>query len=119
MFVRSEALQLQRPGDPRGSGRATALPAPDAERALETLSTFGYEVVVLAMGASDVDVAPRDWLLTGDADDCRWARRAGARTILVGSDNTEHAGQPDRCDLAVGSVYGAAIEVVIGEPARD
>ncbi len=119
MFVRAEALQLQRPGDRRGGGRATAFPAPDAERALETLTTFGYEVVLLPMGTSDVVVAPRDWLLTDDADDCRWARRAGARTILVGSDGTEHAGQPDRCDLAVGSVYGAAIEVIISEMARD
>ena len=113
MFVRPEALALQRPGDRRSPVERAA---PDADRAIETLQAFGYDVVMLRPGTDEVDLAPRDWLLTADADDCRWARRAGARTVLVGADAAGQAGQPDRCDLAVNSAYGAAIEVVISEP---
>lgn len=114
VFVRTGALALERPGDRRAP--VASLPAPDADRALDTLRAFGYDVVLVPQEAPSADLAPRDWLLTDQADDCRWARRAGARTVLVGADAAEQAGQPDRCDLTVGSVYSAAIEVVIGEP---
>lgn len=114
VYVRAGALALERPGDRRAP--VASLPAPDAERALETLREFGYEVVLMPPDAASADLAPRDWLLTDQPDDCRWARRAGARTVLVGADAAEQAAQPDRCDLTVGSVYGAAIEIVIGEP---
>jgi len=116
VFVRTEALELHRPGDRRRGGRVAATRAPDADRALDTLSAFGYEVVILPAGASAIALAPRDWLLTHALEDCRGARRAGARTILVGTDASDHAGQPDRCDVAVGSVQGAALEVVIADP---
>lgn len=114
VFVRQEALELERPDDRHG--RRSTL-APDAERALETLETFGYEIVVLPPGTGEVDLAPRDWLLTGDASDCRWARRLGARTVLVGADAAVQASHPERCDLTVNSLYGAAIEMVIDAPA--
>jgi hypothetical protein len=113
VFVRPEALALRRPGD---RSAIIERPAPDADRAIDTLEAFGYEVIMLQHGAPETDLAPRDWLLTADADDCRWARRAGGRTVLVGADATEQAGQPDRCDRTVNSVYSAAIEVVISEP---
>lgn len=114
VYVRQEALELERP-DARHGRRSTL--APDAERALETLAAFGYEVVVLPPGTGEVGLEPRDWLLTGDAADCRWARRLGARTVLVGADVTAQASQPERCDLTVNSLYGAAIEMVIDAPA--
>lgn len=113
VHVRPEALGLRRPGDGPGT---TVLPAPDADRALDTLRSFGFEVVLLPAGLEPTAVSPRDWLLTDDAADCRWARRAGARTVLVGAEPASQAGQPERCDVAVGSIYGAAIEVVICEP---
>jgi hypothetical protein len=71
--------------------------------------------VVVPAEAAEVDCAPHDWLLTSEVADCGWARRAGARTVLVGIDATASASQPVRCDIAVGSVYGAAIEVIVGE----
>lgn len=117
VYVRAGALVLERPGDRREP--VAPLPAPDAGRALDTLRAFGFDVIVVPAEASPTELAPRDWLLTDRAGDCRWARRAGARTVLVGADATEQAGQPDRCDLTVGSVYSAAIEVVIGEPRAD
>ena len=113
VFVRQEALELERPDDRQGR-RATL--APDAERALATLEAFGYEIVVVPPGVAEIDLAPRDWLLTGDAGDCRWARRMGARTVLVGADATAQAAQPERCDLTVNSLYSAAIEMVIDTP---
>jgi hypothetical protein len=113
VYVRAGALALERPGDRRAP--VASLPAPDAGRALDTLRAFGFDVVVVPAAAGATDLAPRDWLLTDQADDCRWARRAGARTVLVGADATEQATQPDRCDLTVGNVYNAAIEVVIND----
>lgn len=114
VFVRTGALVLARPGDRRAP--VASLPAPDADRALDTLRAFGYDVVLVPCEERIADLRPHDWLLTDQAEDCRWARRAGARTVLVGADASQQAAQPDRCDLTVGSVYGAAIEVVIGEP---
>ncbi|MFN8620862.1 MAG: hypothetical protein U0869_08985 [Chloroflexota bacterium] len=116
VFVRPEALALERPGDRHGRVSAAA---PDAGRAIETLEAFGYEVVLLPAGAAEIDLAPRDWLLTGDAGDCRWARRRGARTVLVGADATVQASQPERCDLTVNSLYSAAIEMVMEAPDGD
>jgi hypothetical protein len=92
-------------------GRVEERPAPDADEALEVLRTFGCEVVLAAAGDADA-LSAGDWLLTADLDDCRHARRLGARPILVGPGEPARDHGPDRPDRRADSPLRAALEIM-------
>jgi hypothetical protein len=86
--------------------------APDADRALATLEAFGFRVEVASGEHDELELTPRDWLLTRSGEDCRWARRTGARTILIGAAGEAPQDRLERCDMVTGSLFAAAMEIV-------
>jgi hypothetical protein len=106
----------------RSSDRGAPL-APDARQAIAALSEGGWSITVLgedpgAAGESlehtdtPPDHEPGAWLVTADVNDCRWARRAGLRSVLVGG--AIESG-PARCDHVSRSLFAAALEILSSE----
>jgi hypothetical protein len=117
VYVRPGVLVLHRAVTSRrmGDDGAARMPRdPEADRALQTLSELGLRVTITDGAGEPADIGVRDWLLTDAVDDCRWARHAGVRTVLIGGPSS--AGSlPERCDRSVSSLYGAALEIVVEE----
>lgn len=117
VYVRPGALVLQRAvtrGTARDVDAARQPRDPDADRALQTLREIGLRVTITEAGGAASGIGAGDWLLTDSVDDCRWARQAGVRSVLVGGP-TNAATLPERCDRSVSSLYRAALEIVVAE----
>lgn len=120
MYLRPEVLVIERAAD----GNAKPL-APDVEQAIAALAEGGWSVTVLGddLGAvaGHLEHAltapahePGAWLVTADVSDCRWARQAGLRSVLVGG--AVDSG-PARCDHTTRNLFAAALEILSSEQA--
>jgi hypothetical protein len=107
----------------RSDDRATAPLAPDVEHAIAALIDGGWAITVLGEDAgaaegrlehtsSAPDHEPGAWLVTADVGDCRWARLAGLRSVLVGG--AIESG-PARCDHTSRNLFAAALEILSSE----
>jgi hypothetical protein len=111
VVVRPSVLVIERPHGSREEA-APAPVAPDADRALSTLESFGFQVEVASGDTEELELTSRDWLLTRNGEDCRWARRTGARTILIGAAGEAPQDRLERCDMVANSLFAAAMEIV-------
>jgi hypothetical protein len=118
VYLRPEVLVIE-----RSTEGSSAPLAPDAEAAIEALAEGGWTVTVLGddpgPAAARLDHAgaapehePGAWLVTADVTDCRWARRAGLRSVLVGG--AIESG-PARCDHTSRNLFAAALEILSSE----
>jgi hypothetical protein len=118
VYLRPEVLVIDR------ETFAQSPTAPDADRALKTLTEYGLAVAVVGdpmpeigsqFGLRQVTRLPaRDpgaWLITTTLDDCPEARRSGIRTALIGGNSTGVA----RCDLTAASLFGAVMEILAAD----
>jgi hypothetical protein len=117
VYLRPDVLVIER----ESAGNAPL--APDAEHAIAALADGGWSVTVLGDEPAPVaehldhadaapDYEPGAWLVTADVADCRWARRAGLRSVLVGGAT---ASGPARCDRTSRNLFGAALEILSSE----
>jgi hypothetical protein len=117
VYLRPEVLVIER----RSDGDPPL--APDAEQAIAALAEGGWAVTILGDGlgssAQHLDRTvtppahePGAWLVTADVSDCRWARLAGLRSVLVGG-ATESG--PARCDHVSRNLFSAALEILSSE----